>query len=181
MVALLVALGAWLVMTVLPVGIGSRIFEASVNTMEPTVTKGDYVYVNLRAYRSGTLPTHGDLVILNTGDVPAIETRDGKSTIFLERAVGLPGDTIAIVGGKLTVNGSVPPALEGLSYVTYAVPGGGLTHEGATFTVPPDSVYVLGDNTKNSYDSRFWGPAPLKALRGRVESCVWPPPRMRRH
>jgi signal peptidase I len=176
---LLLLLGLVVVVTVLPFGIASRMFQATVDCMAPAVMQGDYVYVRMRSYQSNALPARGTLVILETGDAPTIQTYDGKSAIYLKRVVGLPGETLAIVDGKVMVNGKAPPELEGLSHANLSVPGGNLADESATFTVPPDCVYLLGDNAGNSYDSRFWGAVPLKALRGSAEACVWPVDRMR--
>ncbi|QIF02010.1 signal peptidase I [Roseimicrobium sp. ORNL1] len=178
---LCVVLPVWLLMTVVPVGIGSRIFAVPTGGMDPEVKPGDRVYVNLRAYRGNTVPARGEIVTLWTGDVPAIETRDDQPGYFLQRVVGLPGETISIVDEKLLVNGVPAPELEARAYVTLDFPSARLRTSRDTFTVPPGEVYVLGDNTHNSYDSRFWGTVPLKALRGRVESCVWPLDRARRY
>jgi signal peptidase I len=158
---------------------GTRILREVAGDMDPTIETGEFVYVNVHAYGSGVAPARGDLVVFRTRAVPAIETRNGESALFLKRVVGLPGETISIVNGMLVVNGVVPPELERLRYVTFDVPGGNLSHEGATFTVPQGTVYVLGDNSENSYDSRFWGPVPLKALHGRADGCVWPVAKMR--
>jgi signal peptidase I len=179
---LCVVLPGWLLMTVVPVGIGSRIFVMPTMAMAPEIETGDWVYTNLRAYRDNALPARGEIVVLWTGDVPAIETREGKAVYFLKRVVGLPGETISISSdGKLLVNGVPAPELKGQAYVTLAFPGSHLRTGSDTFTVPPGEVYVLGDNSKHSYDSRFWGAVPAKALRGRVESCVWPLDRARKY
>lgn len=169
-----VVLPVGLLMTVVPVGIGSRVFVMPTRAMAPEIETGDWVYTNLRAYREGTPPARGEIVVFWTGDVPAIETREGKAAYFLKRVVGLPGETLSMVDEKLLVNGVPAPELEGRRYVTFDIPAGHLRTPGDTFTVPAGEIYVLGDNTQHSYDSRFWGTVPLKALRGRVEGCVWP-------
>jgi signal peptidase I len=171
--AVLVALS----ITVLPMGVGSKVFKVPTGGMDPAVAAGDHVYVNFRAYRSG-LPARGDIAVYWTGDVSAIDTLNGKHAYFLQRVVALPGEKISIVDGKLTVNGVVPPELQGIDYVVAGFPNGALPAEGAEYLVPQDHIFVLGDNTHASYDGRYWGPLPVSALRGRAEACLWPPNRL---
>ena len=46
--------------------------------------------------------------------------------------------------------------------------------EGMTFTVPRDGYFAMGDNSYNSYDSRYWGPVPVENLVGRGLFVYWP-------
>ena len=41
--------------------------------------------------------------------------------------------------------------------------------------VPQHHVWLQGDNTRNSNDSRHYGPLPVSMLRGRVCYRIWPP------
>ena len=57
--------------------------------------------------------------------------------------------------------------------------GYGLGHEylsqpDRTFTVPQDGYFALGDNSYNSYDSRYWGTVPEANLVGRGLLVYWP-------
>ncbi|MEZ0274102.1 MAG: signal peptidase I [Roseimicrobium sp.] len=174
---LVLAILVGLSMTILPIGIGSQIFLMPSSGMDPAITPGDHVYVNFRAYRN-ELPARGDIVAFWSADVPAIDTKDGYSSYFALRVVGLPGEEISVVDGKLTVNGAIPPELQNLGYVTADFPTGPLRADGVVYRVPQDCIFVLGDNTRASYDSRYWGPLPVSALRGRAEACVWPPNRL---
>ena len=49
-----------------------------------------------------------------------------------------------------------------------------LRFEGEEFTVPAEHYFMLGDNTENSLDSRFWGAVPRKNLVGRPCFVWWP-------
>ena len=44
----------------------------------------------------------------------------------------------------------------------------------AKLTVPPHGYFALGDNSYNSYDSRWWGPVPEENLVGRGLLVYWP-------
>ena len=43
-----------------------------------------------------------------------------------------------------------------------------------TYTVPPDGYFAMGDNSYNSFDSRYWGPVPVENLVGRGLFVYWP-------
>jgi signal peptidase I len=40
-------------------------------------------------------------------------------------------------------------------------------------TVPPYSLFVMGDNRDHSYDSRFWGFVDLNAVKGKAFLVYW--------
>jgi signal peptidase I len=126
-------------------------------SMEPQIRSGEYVLINTFAYRIGE-PRRGDIVAFaHDGDTRAI---------FIKRVVGVPGDRIRIDRGRVYVNA----AFLAEPYVRHA--------DNRSFdevTVPPSSVYVLGDNRAQSEDSRFFGPVSDALLVGRALAGVWPP------
>jgi signal peptidase I len=94
-----------------------------------------------------------------------------------KRVVGFPGEALRIVDGRLEVNGRlIEPPAEGLRYLSAGRlrprPDAGETH-----TVAEETVFVLGDNARDSFDSRFHGGLPPKRWRGRAVAVVWPPSR----
>ncbi|MDA1191643.1 MAG: signal peptidase I, partial [Candidatus Poribacteria bacterium] len=48
-----------------------------------------------------------------------------------------------------------------------------LTHTDATYTVPPDHYFAMGDNRENSEDSRSWGPVPFDVVKGKAVMVYW--------
>jgi signal peptidase I len=133
-------------------------FRIASASMTPTLQAGDRVLVDKRAYRSA-LPRRGDLVVFR-------EPRTGAVT--LKRAVGLPGDTVAIEDGVLVVN-------ERPQREPYADPDAIDSVYFGPVRVGPGSVFVLGDNRADSTDSRDFGAVAHDDLIGRVGMRLWPP------
>lgn len=135
-------------------------FKTDGDSMLPTLRSGDQVLVDKRAYRDG-LPHRGDLVVFRA-------PRSGEVT--LKRAIGLPGDTVAIEDGVLVVNGrrktepyADPEAIDSVYF--------------GPVRVRPGTVFLLGDNRLDSRDSRDFGAVTRGELIGRVRGLIWPPSR----
>src|SRR5437763_1269765 len=60
------------------------------------------------------------------------------------------------------------------SYHGYALGGNYLADSNRIFNVPKHGYFALGDNSNNSYDSRYWGPVPEENLVGRGLFVYWP-------
>ncbi len=93
---------------------------------------------------------------------------------YVKRLIAVGGQTVQIVGGKALVDG-VP--LEAVADRTYWTQGMGMQYGVAPTPVPRGHYFVLGDNTMNSYDSRYWGFVPEEELIGAPFFRVWPLPR----
>ena len=131
-------------------------------SMIPTLEIGDRVFVNKFIYRFSE-PHRGDIIVF--------QSVDNSDEDLIKRVVGLPGDKIAVRGGKLFVNGE--PQKE--PYTNKKLP------DKSTFaktTVPKNHVFVMGDNRANSADSRVFGPLPEKNIEGEAFLCFWPPDRI---
>jgi signal peptidase I len=100
--------------------------------------------------------------------------RDGFDV--MKRVAGLPGETFGIEGYRVQINGQelpLPPGLEHLKYYSYGHVGKDRTYKN------DDGYFVLGDDSKDSMDSRYDGPLPAKRIMGRAWLIIWPPERMR--
>jgi signal peptidase I len=88
----------------------------------------------------------------------------------VKRVVGLPGERVRLVAGRLEVDGrQVPEPYLG------ATPAGDLD-----LRLGEDQYLVLGDHRAASTDGRDFGPVPAVALAGRVRFAYWPPRRLSR-
>jgi signal peptidase I len=131
-------------------------------SMVPTLKYGDRVLVNKFIYRF-TEPQRGDIIVF--------KSVEGDGQDLIKRVVGVPGDEIAVRGGKLFVNGE--PQKE--PYVNKKYPDRSFY---APTTVPKDHVFAMGDNRANSQDSRVFGPVPEQNIEGEAFLRFWPPDRI---
>ena len=134
-------------------------FCVSGECMQPHLYTGERVLANKLAYHLAS-PKRGDIVIF---DYPK-DTRQ----IYVKRVIGLPGETVAIRDGAVSINGLPLPE----PYKTFAAHG-----DMAAQAVPPDQYFVMGDNRDVSDDSRYWGDLPRHDIIGRAVACYWPPSR----
>ncbi len=99
---------------------------------------------------------------------------DALDILVTKRVVAFAGETLVVTReGGLLVDGVAYPAPEGVGRGRGYIPTGNVAR-GKPFVVPAGHVYVLGDDSQDSYDSRFTGPLPLDHIRGRVLARVWP-------
>lgn len=109
-------------------------------SMENTIMTGDRIFGNRLAYLLGG-PERYDIVIFR---YPYDE-----SQLFIKRVIGLPGETVEIIDGKVYIDGSETPLDDSFTPET---PTGNY----GPYTVPEGCYFMLGDNRNNSRDSRFW-------------------------
>lgn len=114
-------------------------------------------------------PKRGEIVVFKTP--PRTREACAESGTFVKRIVGLPGETISEEDGVVFVNGRrlVEP---------YILPGERDVRTAAWPTVPAGHYFMMGDNRRNSCDSRDWGTVPQDNLIGPVFLTYWPPKRL---
>jgi signal peptidase I len=144
---------------VLIVTFGFQIARVEGRSMEPALENQDRLVVNKFAYRVHA-PEVGDIVMLLRPDDP--------SQTLVKRIVAEPGDTVAFRHGLVLRNGVI--AAEDF------IPGNRRSDDDRESVVVPEGFYfVLGDNRKNSADSRSFGAVPQKYILGKVQVRWWPP------
>jgi signal peptidase I len=92
-----------------------------------------------------------------------------------KRIVGLPGETVTVKDKQLVINGSIMPAPKSLSFLCYY--GWGKVHRGKQVACD-DKYFYLGDDSRDSMDSRFDGPIDADRIIARAWLIVWPPDRI---
>jgi signal peptidase I len=148
------------------------------------VDTGDQVFVDKFSYNFVS-PHRGDVFVFRTDNIPAIpgDPETGEHSFYIKRLAGLPGDTLRIDPPLLYANGNL---VEGFGfkrvmdrkngYQGYSNPPNAtyLNSPKATFRLPDHSYFAMGDNSNNSFDSRYWGPVPEPNLVGRGLFVYWP-------
>jgi len=149
-------------------------FKIPSGSMIPTLLIGDHILVNKFGYGVKN-PLNGDVWIAagdpQRHDVIVFQYPQNPSLDFIKRVVGVAGDRVEIVQKKVLVNGepfSEPNAVN-LEEDILPSPRDNMS----PITVPPGSVFVMGDNRDNSHDSRFWGFVDLKAIKGKAFILYW--------
>lgn len=118
---------------------------------------------------------------LERGDIIAFDSPMEDSVLYCKRLIGLPGDTVEIRHGMAYVNGrrlklapTVMPTIEAdtIHSVSFPRESEWNTHNYGPLVVPQDEAnpyyFVLGDNRRNSLDSRVWGFVRHHDIVGRV-------------
>lgn len=158
-------------------------------SMLPNLKPGDNI-VTMRswiAYPFGRSPARGDVVVfkLPAAQVElAAEMRSNewinesgdkmaKPEILIKRIVGLPGETVQMQGGEVYINGQKlaedysVESLEPGSYDPYPFA------DTEPLTIPSGHYFLLGDNRKNSEDSRIWGALKRSTILGKFVRVLY--------
>ncbi|MCK5494555.1 MAG: signal peptidase I [Candidatus Omnitrophica bacterium] len=137
-------------------------FKIPAGAMKPTLVEGDRVLVNKAIYRFSE-PKRGDVIVFGYPERPKLA--------FIKRLVGLPGEKVEIKQGKIIINGTT---IKNLKHFGGYFNAGSYGQEGQVIEIPPGNYFVLGDNTLNSRDSRYWGFLPKENLIGKAYKIYFP-------
>ena len=153
-------------------------FKIPSGSMIHTLLVGDHILVNKLAYGIRN-PFTRALWVKTTephrGDVAVFIFPLDRSKDFIKRIIGLPGDTVEVREKVVYVNGRPFPDPPGVQHTDPRVLPAELSPRDnmGPVTVPPGSVFVMGDNRDQSYDSRFWGFVPIRDLKGKAMVIYW--------
>jgi signal peptidase I len=155
------------------------------------VVSGDFVFVNRWKWNIAH-PQRGEVMVFSTIGITALP----QGTHYIKRMTGLPNETLQIKAPNLLVNGKAvteplrigqiarqekvwpnSPAYAGFNpsgQPQMVLRGRSLATEQDQVTLGPDQYYAMGDNSFNSFDSRYWGPVPERNLLGPATVVYWP-------
>jgi len=146
-------------------------------SMKPTLQIGDHILVSKFNYgvklpflRSTVIP----IGTPNRGDIVVFIYPEDRSKDFIKRLVGLPGDTIEIRDKKILLNGLPWSDTHGVYVDNAIIPGAVQPRDNfGPVKIPEGSIFVMGDNRDESYDSRFWGFVNMKDVLGKAQIIYW--------
>lgn len=163
--------------------------QVPTGSMAPTIAVGDHIIVDKRAYDLRVPFTHLSLwrhASPERGDIVAF-TSPADGTLYVKRVIGLPGDSVALRGDVLVINGkaarfAATSALPGHLAIQEQVGGhqhlirlSGSSPEGGVgaadfgpLIVPPEAYLLMGDNRHESFDSRHFGFVDRYRILGRA-------------
>ncbi|MFA5499669.1 MAG: signal peptidase I [Candidatus Omnitrophota bacterium] len=156
-------------------------FKIPSGSMIPTFQVGDRIFVNKFIYGARIPFTDIRLPAVRQperGDIMVFVSPEAPKRDFVKRLIARGGEKFEIRNGNIYIDGKqieVPLSVRSNYYYNR----GDYGKEGDVITVPKDSFFVLGDNSANSRDSRYWGFVPKKNLIGRAICIYWPINRMR--
>jgi signal peptidase I len=157
----LVLVAASLAVALVVRGFLIQAFYIPSESMVPTLVKNDRVLVNKLSYK---------LHDVHRGDIVVFKAPEGAATAqvkdLIKRVVGLPGETIEGRNGSIFINNKpldepyLPPDVRSRDFPPEKI--------------PPNKIYVLGDNRQDSRDSTFFHAIDEDAIVGRAFVKIWP-------
>lgn len=133
-------------------------------SMVPTFQDKNYLVVDRLTYSVGE-PSRGDVIVFKLPDTP--------SKTLIKRVIGLPGETVILNHGTVSIKNAEHPDGFELSE-PYLSGENRRTADEMQITLSPDQYFVLGDNRHVSSDSRVWGTLPQENIIGRAFLRLYP-------
>jgi len=137
----------------------ARPFIVQGASMEPNFQNGNYLIIDMVSYRFNN-PDRGDVVVFRYPH--------NRSSYYIKRIIGLPGDHVSLRNGDVFVNGAITSD----KYFSLGVDT--FPASQTDFSLTEDQFFVMGDNRAMSFDSRNWGPLERSDIIGFVRIRVWP-------
>ena len=152
-------------------------FKIPSGSMKQTLQIGDHILVNKFIYgikipywRKTIVPVKDPL----KGDIIVFKFPEDPEKDFIKRVIGVAGDVIQGRDKRLYVNHKPVNHDYGVYTDPNIIPAYARPRDNfGPITVPENSLFVMGDNRDQSYDSRFWGFVDLKAVNGKAFIIYW--------
>lgn len=145
-------------------------YRVPTGSMIPTIEKGDFLFANMHSY--GYVIPFTDKKILKTPikrqDIAIFPYPEDPSITFIKRIIGIPNDKIIIKDEIVYINGKELD--EPYKFLDSSLP---IRGDDLELVVPAGKYFMVGDNRRNSLDSRYWGFVDEKTIRGTGSIVFW--------
>jgi signal peptidase I len=152
-------------------------FKIPSGSMKPTLLIGDHLLVNKFIYGVKIPYVRKTLISISEpkrGDVVVFIYPEDRSKDFIKRVIGVGGDTIEIRNKNIFLNGLPYQDTHGVYSDDFVIPGSIQPRDNfGPFKVPEGTLFTMGDNRDQSYDSRFWGVVDMKDVLGKAMIIYW--------
>ena len=139
-------------------------FLVSGASMVPNFQNGDYLLIDEISYHFRA-PERGEVLVFRYPN--------DRSTYFIKRIVGLPGERVVVKDGEVQIFNDTHP--DGFVLKEDYLPVDTKTPGSVSYTLGPNQYFMLGDNRSYSFDSRYWGLLDSPDIVGLVRLRLWPP------
>ena len=152
-------------------------FKIPSGSMKPTLLVGDHILVNKFIY--GVKVPFSNITLIpvkdpKRGDIVVFKFPEDPKKDFIKRVIAVAGDTVQIRNKKVYINDKPMEDPYGTHLDPHLIPGGARPRDNlGPVAVPPNSLFVMGDNRDHSYDSRFWGFVNQSAVKGKAFIIYW--------
>jgi signal peptidase I len=130
--------------------------------MAPTIVPGDRFAIEAFSLMT-RVPRRGELIVFRSDGIRSLP----GNQLFVKRIVGLPGEHVQIANGKLSINGAVMTMTNSAGPLSFEFPMG-FPQDRVDATLRSGEYFVIGDNERNSLDSRAFGTVPRTNFAGRI-------------
>ena len=152
-------------------------FKIPSGSMKQTLLIGDHILVSKFIY--GVKIPFSDITVIpikkpKRGDIIVFKFPEDPNKDFIKRVIGVAGDVVEVRNKQVYINNMLLNHDHGIHTDPHIIPGVFQPRDNfGPVTVPPASLFVMGDNRDHSYDSRFWGFVDLKAVKGKAFIIYW--------
>ena len=148
------------------------------SSMEDTLLVGDFVLSNKVIFGARLPFTSFRFPAIRTprpGDIITFKWPGDRKTDYVKRCVAVAGQVVEVRDKELYVDHQPFPNPPHSKFTDPRVQANKNDHRDnfGPVQVPAGTVFAMGDNRDNSFDSRFWGPVPLELIEGKVEAIQW--------
>jgi signal peptidase I len=152
-------------------------FKIPSGSMKPTFQIGDHILVSKFIFGIKIPFVRKTLIPIGDPkreDIVVFIYPEDRSKDFIKRVIGIGGDTIEIRNKKLFLNGLPYKDPNAVYSDDFIIPGSIQPRDNfGPITVRHGTIFVMGDNRDQSYDSRFWGFVDLKDVMGKAFMIYW--------